>query len=429
MLPQKCRDHIIKNKLLNDNENIAQVEENTKQYIQPLIKSNLSIFYQKINQSKDEIMKNSRKENTILSTTTIIPFVIQKQTELPTIQQVNIPPQHYETPQIEIYPQTYDSSSFLQTLKDYANQWRYKWLQNPLTTIQPSNDAKYSSTQNQKYAYFAPQQTFTPQTNYYIKPNLTIKQQNLTRTSLNSQQIQYLIKPLDMNRYSYPYIKYPIPYSQSNQPYGISQSIPYGQSYFIDNIPAGNTINNAKYPQLQNQQLQQIQNQQLQQFQNQQLQQIQNQQLSNQQLQDNSHFNGKVNNFYLTKLLTNTAANSDVEILSTTTSTSTTTTTTESPSTTESDSKLEEFFLQSEEDQPIYDQQLRFVVPLYIPTPDPKTVTKFPWEFDPYAYYPPNFRPTHIKVPFPYKPVYHTIRRLAIPNEYLKNHNEERKQN
>lgn len=67
--------------------------------------------------------------------------------------------------------------------------------------------------------------------------------------------------------------------------------------------------------------------------------------------------------------------------------------------------------------EPLYNAQLRFVVPVVMPS-DQKTLSDYPWGIDPYAYFPPNMRPSHVQVPIPYKPIYHMIRTLTYQNKY-----------
>lgn len=78
-------------------------------------------------------------------------------------------------------------------------------------------------------------------------------------------------------------------------------------------------------------------------------------------------------------------------------STTTTTTTTPKPS------------------KPMYTEKLRFI--LRMPYADQEDLSRFPWEFDKYAYYPKNMQPDYVNMAVPYAPTYHMIRRLIVPSK------------
>ena len=61
-----------------------------------------------------------------------------------------------------------------------------------------------------------------------------------------------------------------------------------------------------------------------------------------------------------------------------------------------------------------YQHQLRFVIPM--PYPKPEVISKYPWELDPYAYYPKEVQPSYMNLPVRYAPTYHVIRSLNVPN-------------
>lgn len=61
-----------------------------------------------------------------------------------------------------------------------------------------------------------------------------------------------------------------------------------------------------------------------------------------------------------------------------------------------------------------YQHQLRFVIPM--PYPKPEVISKYPWELDPYAYYPKDVQPSYMNLPVRYVPTYHVIRSLNVPN-------------
>ncbi|XP_045463916.1 uncharacterized protein LOC123673464 [Harmonia axyridis] len=92
----------------------------------------------------------------------------------------------------------------------------------------------------------------------------------------------------------------------------------------------------------------------------------------------------------------------------TTTSTTTTTTTTTTTESTKINTDFEDLAT-----------QLRFVIP--VPFVDPENVSRNPWDFDQFAYYPKPLQPTKINYQVPYVPTFHVIKALAVPNKYLPN--------
>lgn len=102
----------------------------------------------------------------------------------------------------------------------------------------------------------------------------------------------------------------------------------------------------------------------------------------------------------------------------TTTTTTTTSTTPEPPVAVSSEENLDKPAGETEDDA-VYSKQFKFVVTMpYPPSEDvPKT---YPWQFDPFAYFPKSLQPRTVNVPIPYSPTYHMIRTLNIsPNTDL----------
>lgn len=64
--------------------------------------------------------------------------------------------------------------------------------------------------------------------------------------------------------------------------------------------------------------------------------------------------------------------------------------------------------------EPVYTEQMKFVV--RVPLTDPEPISRYPWKFDKFAYYPKDLQPAYINAPVPYSPTYHMIRTLAVPN-------------
>lgn len=65
----------------------------------------------------------------------------------------------------------------------------------------------------------------------------------------------------------------------------------------------------------------------------------------------------------------------------------------------------------------LYQQQLKFVVPVpYAPLDD--QIVRKPWEFDQYAYYPKPLQPENVNLQVPYVPTFHVIKAVAVPNQY-----------
>ncbi|XP_031347320.1 uncharacterized protein LOC116173774 [Photinus pyralis] len=65
-------------------------------------------------------------------------------------------------------------------------------------------------------------------------------------------------------------------------------------------------------------------------------------------------------------------------------------------------------------------QQMKFVIPIQYPTDGVEILKRYPWEFDPYAYYPKPLQPLTVRVPVPYVPMFHMIRTLTIPGNVNK---------
>lgn len=70
--------------------------------------------------------------------------------------------------------------------------------------------------------------------------------------------------------------------------------------------------------------------------------------------------------------------------------------------------------------EPVYAEQLKFVIQM--PYNEPQQVYPQNVQFDQYAYYPPDMQPGYVNAAQPYRPTYHMIRTLVIPNEYLSNY-------
>ncbi|XP_063910616.1 uncharacterized protein LOC135127881 [Zophobas morio] len=69
------------------------------------------------------------------------------------------------------------------------------------------------------------------------------------------------------------------------------------------------------------------------------------------------------------------------------------------------------------EEMHLYQQQLKFVVPVpFVPAEDPGV--KKPWEIDQYAYYPKPLQPENVNMQVPYVPTFHVIKAVAVPNQY-----------
>jgi len=107
------------------------------------------------------------------------------------------------------------------------------------------------------------------------------------------------------------------------------------------------------------------------------------------------------------------------DVTSTSTSTTTTTTTTTTPKPIMPEFNIE-YPLPEEDILPDYPKdkykhEYRFVMPMYVPPP--QKTSNYPYEFDPYAYYPQNLRPDFMNIPVPYAPNYQMIKTLSVPNE------------
>ncbi|XP_044272169.1 uncharacterized protein LOC123016040 [Tribolium madens] len=70
-----------------------------------------------------------------------------------------------------------------------------------------------------------------------------------------------------------------------------------------------------------------------------------------------------------------------------------------------------------EEGMQLYQQQLKFVVPVPYSPPEEQSVRK-PWDFDQFAYYPKPLQPENMNLQVPYVPTFHVIKAVAIPNQY-----------
>lgn len=71
-------------------------------------------------------------------------------------------------------------------------------------------------------------------------------------------------------------------------------------------------------------------------------------------------------------------------------------------------------------DENLYKKQMKFVLPMPYPAHDGEYITKHPWQFDPFAYYPRSLQPATINIPIPYMPTFHMIRTLNIPEHLIK---------
>lgn len=68
-------------------------------------------------------------------------------------------------------------------------------------------------------------------------------------------------------------------------------------------------------------------------------------------------------------------------------------------------------------DDLMYEQQLRFVVPVPYANADDQNIRKL-GEFDQFAYYPKPLQPETVNLQVPYVPTFHMIKALAVPNQY-----------
>ncbi|EFA12318.1 hypothetical protein TcasGA2_TC004219 [Tribolium castaneum] len=70
-----------------------------------------------------------------------------------------------------------------------------------------------------------------------------------------------------------------------------------------------------------------------------------------------------------------------------------------------------------EEGVHLYQQQLKFVVPVPYSPPEEQTVRK-PWDFDQFAYYPKPLQPENVNLQVQKKNTFHVIKAVAIPDQY-----------